>query len=339
MKKRLVLIISILTIFILSTTFYIIVFDTSLKSCNDGTHYGQCSKIQPYYCFMGELVERASVCGCSNFSEVEGNQCISKYKSGEKLIKLNYVLRGEKGEIDFIVYEELYNYLGKISRYSNFQENFTLLDFRLKMLDDKHQRELLLPLVIEIQEITQNKDDQARIAISVVQNIPFGASNKTVRFGKIISEYQRYPYEVLYDMEGVCGEKSELLVFLLRELGYGTAFLYYYEENHEAVGIKCPEKYAVDDSEFCFIETTGPSIITDDKTEYLTFEELKSFPQILIASNNGISIEENFYEPIDAKNMIKIRESARNDGRINLIQYLQFKILKDKYGLVLFNSK
>jgi hypothetical protein len=286
---------------------------------------------------MGDLVEMASVCGCSNLSAVEGNKCLSQYKDGGKIVTLNYVLRGEKGKIGFIVYEGLYNYLGKIPRFMDFQENFTLLDFRLRMLDDENQRELLLPLVAEIQDITKNKEDQARIAISLVQNIPFGNSDKVVRFGDIVSEYQRYPYEVLYDNEGVCGEKSELIIFLLREIGYGAAFLYYPAENHEAVGIKCPKEYGVDDSEFCFVETTGPSIITDDKTEYITFAELKSSPQVLVASNNGLALGESEYEYFDAKNMIKIRESAKDDGIINYIEYLQYRILKSKYGLVSFS--
>jgi len=279
----------------------------------------------------------ASVCGCSNLSVIEGNKCLSQYEEGEKIVTLNYVLRGEEGKIDFIVYEELYNYLADIPRFVDFQENFTLLDFRLKMLDDENQRELLLPLVAEIQSITKNKEDQARIAISIVQNIPFGNSDKVVKFGSLISEYQRYPYEVIYDNEGVCGEKSELMVFLLREIGYGVAFIYYSEENHEAVGIKCPEKYGVDDSEFCFVETTGPAIITDDKTEYVTFSELTSYPQVLIASNDGLALEKYEYEYVDAKNMIAIRESAKDDGIINPLEYLQYMVLKSKYGIVSFS--
>ena len=332
-----ILIISLLGIFILSTGIYLLFFSASIKTCNDGTLYANCSKIQPYYCFIGDLVEMSSVCGCSNLSVIEGNKCISGYESDPKQIFLNYTLRGEEGQINFTVYKKLYESLGKISRYTNFKENFTLLDFRLKMLDNEPQRELLLPLVVKIQEITDDKEDQARIAISLVQNIPFGNSNKTVKFGSIISDYQRYPYEVLYDLEGVCGEKSELMVFLLREIGYGAAFLYYSEENHEAVGIKCPEEYGVDDSEFCFVETTGPAIITDDKTEYITFEELKSYPQVLIASNDGLALEKSEYEYVDAKNMIAIRESAKKDGIINPLEYLQYKVLKRKYGLVSFS--
>jgi hypothetical protein len=336
MKKRAIFIFSLFVILIFFILLYSVFFDFSVRKCNDGTLYNQCSKIQPYSCLTGELVENATLCGCSNVSSIDGDKCVSEYAVGKKTIKLNYVLRGKEGQITFFTYKILYDYLGKIPRFIDSDENFTLLDFRMKMLDNEHQRELLLPLVVEIQKITPNKEDQARIAISIVQNIPFGSSDKVARIGGITSEYQRYPYEVLYDNEGICGEKSELLVFLLRELGYGSSFLYYSKENHEAVGIKCPEKYAVDDSEFCFVETTGPSIISDDKTEYIGIAELKSFPKILIASD-GLALSEKAYEYNDARILISIRESANDDGIINFIQYLQFKILREKYGLVLFD--
>jgi hypothetical protein len=336
MKKRFIFI-SFLLIFILSSGIYLLSFSSLTKTCNDGTLYEECAEIQPYYCFNGDLVEMASVCGCSNLSVAEGNECISEYKVGGKTVTLNYVLRGQKGKIRFTVYEELYNYLEDIPRYIDLKENFTLLDFRLRLLDDENQRELLLPLVAEIQNAAKNKDDQARIVISIIQNIPFGNSDKVVRFGSIVSEYQRYPYEVLYDNEGVCGEKSELMIFLLRELGYDSAFLYYNAENHEAVGIKCPRKYGVDDSDFCFVETTGPAIISDDKTEYVSFSELKSNPQILIANSDGLALSDKAYEYSDAKNMIAIRESAKDDGIINPLEYFQYNILKNKYGLVSFS--
>lgn len=303
------------------------------KKCFDGTLPNSCSEIRPYYCFQGELIELASSCGCPPVLRELGDNCVSDYQTGEKNVTLNYVLRGKKGEIEFVVYEGLYNYLVNLPRHISFRENFTLLDFRKKMIDEENQRQFLLPLVLKIKEITSNKEDQARIAISLVQEIPFGSSDRLSRFGGITFDYQRYPYEVIYDNEGVCGEKSELLVFLLRELGYGSAFIYYAEENHEVVGIKCPEEHGINGSGFCFIETTGPSIVTDDKTEYLGVVELTSSPQILVVTNDGLSFSKYAEEYNDAKIMIKIRNSVDKYGRVNLLNYLKYKILKSKYGL------
>lgn len=307
----------------------------SKNSCNDGTLYDECSKIKPFFCSKGILMEKASVCGCDNLAEVEGDKCISEYQVGPKEIVLNYTLKGKEGTIDFTVYKKLYDYLSELPRYiDSTNGEATLLDFKLKSLNEEQQKVLLLPLVIEIENRAKNKDDQARIAVSIVQNIPFGSSDKELRFGSINLEYYRYPYEVLYDLEGVCGEKSELLAFLLRELGYENAFFYYSKENHEAMGIKCPVEKSLNDSGYCFIETTGPSIITDYKTEFVSIGQLTSTPEIITISGDSLTFgERNFYEYQDAKLLEKIRERAREYGTISYIQSVQFNELKEKYGL------
>lgn len=309
--------------------------------CNDGTAYDECAKIKPYFCLNGTLTEKASVCGCNNRSKINNNNCIAEYQTGPKNIVLSYTLDGKKGEINFTVYKNLSDYLSDIPRYITPVDGkeATLLDFKLKSLDEEKQRELLLPLVVAIENSAKNKDDQARIAVSIIQNIPFGGANKTINFLGLDIEYYRYPYEVLYDNSGVCGEKSELLSFLFRELGYGSAFLYYPDENHEAMGIKCPTKKSFNNTGYCFIETTGPSIINDDKTEYVTGGQLNSFPQIIPIRGDLTFGEKNFYEYSDAKTLEKIRQDVRDYGVINYIQHLQFRNLVKKYGLQTFEEK
>lgn len=309
-----------------------------IPSCNDGTLNNNCSTIKPYFCSKGILTENASFCRCDSILTASGNACTSQYQVEPKNITLNYVLRGENRNINFVVYKGMEDYISKIPRYINSNQNPTLLDFKLKPINEEQQRELLLPFVISIENITSNKEDQARIAISIIQNIPFGNSNKTLSIANEKISYQRYPYEVLYDMEGICSEKSELLIFLLREIGYGTADLYYSAENHEAVGIRCPKENSVNNSGYCFVETTGPSIITDDKTEYIGItNHLNSTPEVINISG-GASLGNNLYEYKDAKTMIEIRDAMIKYGEINPLQYWQFNSLKEKYGLITFNN-
>ncbi len=332
MKRWIIIVLC--AVLILSMIFY---FKFLVKiSCNDGTIVDRCSKITPYFCSRGKLIEKASVCGCSNKTRAEGDKCISSFQEEPKNISLNYVLRGKKGKIDLVVYKKLADYLSIIPRYMNSNETLTPLDFKLRMLNQEEQREFLLPLVVEIEKITRDKTDQARIAVSLVQNIPFGNSTKTARFGNIPIVYQRYPYEVLYDVEGICSEKSDLMIFLLREIGYGTASFYYSSENHETVGIKCSIKKA-NIREFCFIETTGPSIIADNQTDYFNIGMLTSSPRIINISE-GISLGNDLYEYRDAKILESIRQDTREYGTINLLQYLQYKNLNRKYGLISFNE-
>jgi len=188
-------------------------------------------------------------------------------------------------------------------------------------------------LVIEIQNSAPTKEDQARLAISLVQNIPFGNSNSSINFGGNSLSYSRYPYQVLYDNQGVCGEKVELLGFLLRELGYGVSFFYFPEENHEALGIKCPPRESLMSTGYCFIETTGPSIMTQKELYYYGFGKIDSVPQIFLLSD-GFSLGENMYEYKDAERMDKIKASVeKRGGRLDFFKYLMNKKLKTKYGL------
>ena len=309
--------------------------------CNDGTIYSNCSSIKPYFCANGEIIENASFCGCSNNSAIHGNSCFSSYQYNPKNITLNYTIDGNSGNISFVVYGKLSDHLSKLPRYMQYTPNSSsvLLDFKIRSLDNPEQNDLLAPLIIAIQNLTANKDDQARIAISIVQNIPFGSSNKTLKFGAINVDYYRYPYEVLYDLQGVCGEKSELLAFLLRGIGFESAFIYYAPENHEALGIKCPVQKSLNNTGYCFVETTGPSIITDYQTEYVGLGQLKSTPEIIPVPDGDVSFGEktnSFYEYDDAKILDAIRQRAEDYGTINFIQHLQYQELKKKYGLVSF---
>src|SRR4030043_557836 len=336
-KKRLYIVFFVFIILILSVISFFLFFKRETPICNDGTIYNECSKIRPYFCMGGVLIEKASVCNCNNLSKIDGDKCISEYHSEPKQIALDYTLKGEKKTIHFIVYKKLNDYLSGLPRYIDSMGNKTTrLDFKLKSLNEEQQREFLLPLIVRIENLARNKDDQARIAISIIQNIPFGSSNKTSKLGNIDKGYSRYPYEVLYDLQGVCGEKSELLAFLLRGLGYENAFIYYNEENHEAMGIKCPVKKSLDNTGYCFIETTGPSIITDYRTEYVSVGQLTSIPEIIPIDGSLYFGEKNFYEYKDANTLNKIRERAKEYETINYIQHLQFNNLKKKYGLASF---
>ena len=298
--------------------------------CGDKTFYDTCSLTKPYFCSEGKLLEMASACGCPEILKRDGDKCVSDYQNYPKEITLKYILRGEEKEIDYVVYGDLVDYLFNLPKGINYdgEEKLIRADFKLKNLDEKEQRELLLPLVMKIQNLTLVKEDQMRIAVSLVQNIPYAGSEKNFIMKGDLLNYSRYPYEVLYDNAGICGEKSELLAFLLREIGYETVFFYHAYENHESVGIRCPVKKSLDDTGYCFIETTGPSIITDNSIEYVGGVTLASEPEITLISI-GDSLGENLEEYKDARKMKDIR-----DGGFDFFPLLKFNKLKVKYGLI-----
>lgn len=99
----------------------------------------------------------------------------------------------------------------------------------------------------------------AELATAFVQNIPYDTpkAQRIVAGGDLTDGTIVYPYETLYQNTGVCSDKSILLYALLRALGYGAALLVYDEQQHMAVGIKCPVAYGVEGSDYCYAETTA----------------------------------------------------------------------------------
>lgn len=332
------ILIGLLIVLILSVVIFGIVYfigshltknEIKIYFCGDGTSYNQCSLNKPYFCKSDILYEKPSACGCPDGFKINGTICDSQLYKNSKIISLNYILRFEKRKINFIVYNDVYQYLSRIPPSINSTSNkeVTRSDFELRKIDDEIQRQAILPLVVKIENMyPSTKEDQARMAISLVQNIPY--RNIEINISNNKSDVSKYPYQVLYDNAGSCEEKSQLLALILKELGYGTAIFYYPYENHEAVGIKCPIKYSLDNSGYCFVEATAPSIITDNKGYYLDGSYLNSKP-IIIPISDGISLPSNLYEYYDARHFIKIRDKK---GFVFLNRNLGV-YLKEKYGM------
>tara|TARA_Y100000031_G_scaffold13671_1_gene14395 strand:- start:124 stop:1215 length:1092 start_codon:yes stop_codon:yes gene_type:complete len=336
-EKHLSFLFSLIFVLILISLFFL--FQTTEEKaliCNDGTLYDTCSLNKPYYCLNGILVEGSSVCSCPEIFNEKDNSCISDYHENSKQITLKYILEGNESEINLTVYEEMMGYVSEISRSIDYkgEEEPSRVDFKLKNINEEKQREFLLPLVVEIQNLVSDKNEQARIAISIVQNIPYGFSNKTsILSGKNSVNYLRYPYEVLYDFQGVCGEKSQLLSFLLKELGFKTAIFYNQQENHESVGIKCPIEERWKNTGYCFVETSGPSIITDTSITYTGGIVLESKPEVMKISN-GFSLSRGLQEYEDAEDLMEINKKVRETKEINFLDNLKLEELKEKYGLL-----
>ncbi len=302
-----------------------------IQRCNDGSIYGKCSSKKPFYCLNGTLVKKPSLCGCPINKIPKGDVCISKFEVKPKNVSLKYVLRGKTGLIRFTVYGGVNDYLSELPRSISYYEGEpepTTKDFVMKYLNDDIQMEYLKPLAEKIKRITPNKDDQARIAISLVQHIPYDYEGLTTD-----DLNSRYPYEVIYDNKGICGEKSELLAFLLRELEFDIVLFNFEIENHMAVGVKCPIKYSYKNIGYCFIETARPTIITDSQEEYVGVGKLSSIPEIIHVSE-GASFNTVSEEYKDAQEWTRINEiSKSSDGYLDYYLYNRWLYLVNKYGI------
>ncbi len=187
----------------------------------------------------------------------------------------------------------------------------------LGYMNDAEQQPYIAALVRAIQEKTPVQDDQARIAISLVQHIPFHDGNQ-----------YRYPYEVLYNGEGVCGEKSMLLASLLRDLGYGSAIYYFVKENHMTAGITASSSYGYRGTGYAFIESTEPNIITYDGTEF-SFGTLTSMPEVIaVGSGRPLATISSDYQ--DARMYTTLERDIKHLAATELVQ---FDSLNAKYDL------
>jgi hypothetical protein len=251
---------------------------------------------------------------------------------GDKAVFLNFVYKGQKSGIYFVVNRNVHEELASLPRWLSYEkgkEAPTKKDFILTKLNNKLQRERLLPLVEKIRSLTPDIHKQARIAISLVQNIPYGFPDLD-NPGEYV---EKYPYGVIWDMMGVCGEKSDLLLFLLRELGFGTATLIYKNEDHRTVGIKCPDAYDVDDSGYCFVEVSNPKIISDNLSQYRGAGTLTDFN--LITVSDGIQLE-GVEEEFADKNLYYdlLNKSKTQNGALEKDDFILYHSILNKYGLV-----
>ena len=173
-----------------------------------------------------------------------------------------YIIDGTPGYVPFKAYTGVNEYI------SSFGNIYSGDDYNA-IVTNGVQREYTKKLVDTIRKTARNPDDEARIAISLVQHIKYDANS--------INEIQidpsksgqpyigRYPYTILYqNWGGICGEKSFLLALILKELGYGVALFEFDDIHHMALGIKAPGQYTYGSTGYALIESTAPQIPTFD---------------------------------------------------------------------------
>ena len=189
------------------------------------------------------------------------------------------------------IYDSLYDYFKSTDKLFYFQGSLPpdwQEEYYLKFLESEYDLDVITSLVAAVAGSLNKSDDELVIALTnLVQNLTYDCE-------KLFSyEYQdgegfetNFPYETLYLQEGVCGDSSILLGKILGELGYGTAFLLYHQNNHMALGIQCPVEvatYLKNGVGYCYIETTGPLKIGVIPTT-LAGKDFSEEPQIISIS-------------------------------------------------------
>ena len=245
-----------------------------------------------------------------------------RVEDGNITLKFPYTLKGNAGYIDLRVYERIYYEIIK-NLPLRFVNGFDQM-FYLTLLEHEKQKIFLKPFVEKIKSLgRQNQYDDLRIATSLVQQIPYGKI-------KNYKERRFYPYEVLYNQCGVCEDKSILLAFLLRELGYGVVLLEFETEHHMAVGIKVPEEFSYKKTGYAFVETTQPNIISDCHCEYVNTGKLTSIPSLIPVSDGKEfkGIQEEYRDAREWNDILSL-------GKVlDQYHFSRFQYLTNKYGMM-----
>lgn len=193
--------------------------------------------------------------------------------------------------------------------------------------DRADQKEALAPLVNWLNKKIKKSGDRVRAAASLVQNIEYDDNKATGREAVATGRGHgpRYPYETLYENSGICGEKASLIVYLLKQLGYGTATMTFASPAHEVAGVKCAPEYDFRDTGYCIIQPNYRKMITwegsqKDKDPY----------QIMVLSDGKTFNAKSDYK--DAREYWKIINSI-NAGTYTAKQAKAYKKLIKKYGL------
>ncbi len=184
--------------------------------------------------------------------------------AGEKELVFLWNYKNEKYRLEKKYYYSLDEYYSKLSKdycyYGDLPANWEEESYKLFLKIDKEDSSFKnladdLKGLAEVNGYTDN--ELVEFVLSFVQNIPYDDHVADLILNSDDDIDPRRPYEVLYDNNGICTSKSFLAYVLFQELGYGVALLSYDDDQHMALGLRCPYNYSLNGSGYCYAETTS----------------------------------------------------------------------------------
>lgn len=255
-----------------------------------------------------------------------------------------YVVNGQQGSIELNLNRQLRDYFACRSdemRPLDSQENRsicffgfctysnTTFDSHLELIKESKKYLALKPLVDAIKSKSTDQEMQARIAINLVQHIPFNCVEAqtigTSNYNKFATHFDS-PYEVLYENSGICGEKSALLALLLNELGYDSAYIRFNSVYHSTAGIGGSESDQYLNTGYIIIETTNPFPVG-----YHSDSIQQSNPEVVKLSG-GSKFYLTSQDRIDSQNLQNLINKQKKGIRLSNNEVILGDNLLLKYG-------
>jgi len=200
-----------------------------------------------------------------------------------------YLLGGQKYIYTFRVYGEINDYLNKFPTWYGCTRGCPTQEQYIKLaIFEPQSQKYLKKIATDFNAFPFKSEDKVRALVSMVQSMDYNTNKSDI--------LESFPYQVLFDKQGICGEKTMLLLNILSDMGYKTAYLSFPDINHSAVGIGCDGNYDFRDSGYCYIESTKPMIITDTNVgpdlAALNITKLNIYP-ISIGNNFNATLDNN----------------------------------------------
>jgi hypothetical protein len=242
------------------------------------------------------------------------------YQQSPKTVSYSFYRENTRRSLSFTTYGGLSDYFSKERLLTQSVAEHEII---IGLLENEYQDQYLHALIENIRNRSLNPDDTAKIAISLVQHIPY---NRNKPYNAPMD--WNYPYETLYSNRGTSADKSLLSAYLLKELGYETVLFEF--PGHMAVGVKCSPEYDFIDTGYAFIETTQPTIITYIPDTYYGGYSVSANPRI-IHVNEGKRVMDVRSEYQDA---IKFKPLERRSAVLNQSENSEWLKISNKYDLL-----
>ncbi len=260
-------------------------------------------------------------------------------KSQRRMVHFDAVVRGRKFSLDWNLYPGLDHYQRSISprvmRLYSDDPDMARKDWNLytehqrdsiscmRFINEPNQQPFIKALASWVRSTVSDKDDQLRLALSLVQHIPYD----TLFYRTNHTSRQDYlPYQVLYNKTGVCGERSYLLAAVLRELDYHVVLMSFKPEQHMTVGIWATEASAAyPGTPYALLETTSPSIPGSIST--LDSGPLSSAPDIIVVhyGKANYSFQSLWHDEQQVQALRYIELIAEQHNRILPLPFIQLE--------------
>ncbi len=183
-----------------------------------------------------------------------------------KKIILNCEFQGQELVIEETLYQSVRDYYRNDPKKKGYSTRNEYQYFITEAEEDKTLKKITGKIKEKAIMLDLNSDRTLDLATCFVQNIPYDeakakkvlSTEKQFFSSADFEEMQgRFPYETLYDNQGICTDKSFLEAALARELGFGVSLLTFDLERHMAAGVKVPIEYSSFNTGYALVETTN----------------------------------------------------------------------------------